>query len=146
MPGDDMNSKDMLTSVLHTVQMGQAGIQCVQDHAVRPGLKIELQKQLEEYDAMETKAKQLARDNKWILSDIPQSVVKMSSIMSRARLLGGERDSKIAGMLIQGNTRGMILGMKNLRQGNKADENVRALAQQLIEQERTSIENTEKFL
>lgn len=141
-----MNSKEMLTSVLHTVQMGQAGIQCVQDQAVRPGLKMELKHQLEEYDAMETRAKQLAKENKWILSDIPQSVVKMSELMTKVRLLGGERDSKIAGMLIQGNTRGMILGMKNLRQGKKADEEVRALAEKLIEQERISIENTEKFL
>lgn len=141
-----MNSKEMLTSVLHTVQMGQAGIQCVQDQAVRPGLKMELKHQLEKYDAMETKAKQLAKQNKWILSDIPHSVVKMSDLMTKVRLLGGERDSKIAGMLIQGNTRGMILGMKNLRQGQKADQEVRALAQKLIEQERLSIENTQKFL
>ncbi len=141
-----MNSKDMLTSVLHTVQMGQAGIQCVRDQAVRPALKMELRHQLEKYDAIETSAKRLAKENKWILSDVPQSVVKMSSLMTRVRLFGGERDSKIAGMLIQGNTRGMILGMKNLRQGTKADDAVRALAQKLIDQERESIENTEKYL
>lgn len=141
-----MNSKEMLTSVLHTVQMGQAGIQCVQDQAVRPGLKMELRQQLEKYDAMETQAKKLARQHKWELSDIPQSVVKMSDLMTKVRLMGGERDSKIAGMLIQGNTRGMILGMKNLRQGKKADSQVRALAEKLIAQERESIENTQKFL
>lgn len=141
-----MNSKQMLTSVLHTVQMGQTGIQCVQDQAVRPGLKMELRRQLEEYDAMETTAKQLARQHNWQLPDIPKSVVKMSDLMAKARLLGGERDSKIAGMLIQGNTRGMILGMKNLRQGRKADKDVRALAEKLVAQEKMSIENTEGYL
>ncbi len=141
-----MDSKEMLTFVLHTVQMGQTGIQCVQNQAIRPGLKMELRRQLEEYDAMETRAKQIARQNHWQLSDIPQSVVKMSDLMAKARLLGGERDSKIAGMLIQGNTRGMILGMKNLRQGQKADKDVRALAQKLIAQEKLSIQNTEGYL
>ena len=141
-----MNSKDMLTSVLHTVQMGQSGIQSVQNQAVRPELKKELRNQLEQYDAIETKAKQLAKENNWTLSDIPQSVVKMSDLMSKVRLIGGERDSKIAGMLIQGNTRGMILGMKNLRQGKNADQDVRKLAEKLITQERQSIENTQRFL
>lgn len=141
-----MNSKQMLTSVLHTVQMGQAGIQCVRDQAVGPALKAELQHQLEQYDAMETKAKQLAKQNDWMIGDIPKSVVKMSDIMAKARLLGGERDSKIAGMLIQGNTRGMILGMKNLRKGRSADPHVRALAERLISEERLSIEKTEQFL
>lgn len=141
-----MNSKEMLTSVLHTVQMGQAGIQCVQEQAVRPGLKTELRQQLAKYDAMEAKAKQLAKQHQWELQDIPKSVVKMSDLMARVRLLGGERDSKIAGMLIQGNTRGMILGMKNLRQGKKADRDVRALAEKLVAQERESIEATQRFL
>ncbi len=141
-----MNSKQMLTSLLHTVQMGQAGIQCVQDQAVRPALKAELQHQLEQYDAMETKVKQLAKQNDWAINDIPKSVVKMSDIMSKVRLVGGERDSKIAGMLIQGNTRGMILGMKNLRKGKAVDPQVRALAERLITEERMSIEKTEQFL
>lgn len=141
-----MNSKEMLTSVLHTVQMGQSGITSVQDRAVSPGLKAEMKHQLEQYDAIETSAKRLAEENKWILSDIPQSLVKMSDLMSKAKLMGGERDSKIAGMLIQGNTRGMILGMKTLRKGTQADPKVRALAEKLIVQERKSIEKTERFL
>ena len=70
----------------------------------------------------------------------------MSDLMAKARLVGGERDSKIAGMLIQGNTRGMILGMKNLRKGSKIDSEVQALARSLVEQERLSIENSKVFL
>ncbi len=136
----------MLTSLLHTVQMGQAGIQSVRDQAVRPALKVELQHQLEQYDAMESKVKQLAEQNDWTISDIPKSVIKMSDWMGKMRLIGGERDSKIAGMLIQGNTRGMILGMKNLRKGKSVDPQVRALAEKLIAEERMSIEKTEQFL
>lgn len=141
-----MNSKQMLTSLLHTVQMGQSGIECVRDQAVRPGLKQELRQQLEQYDAIETRVKDLAKQNNLKIRDIPKSVIKMSELMSRARLMGGERDSKIAGMLIQGNTRGMILGMKNLRKGKAADPQVRALAEKLIVEEKRSIEQTQQYL
>lgn len=36
------DSKELLSSVLHTVQMGQTGIRSVLDNAVRTGLKQEL--------------------------------------------------------------------------------------------------------
>ena len=141
-----MNDKEMLTSILHTVQMGQSGIRCVENKAVRQDLKQELKRQMRQYDAMENWARQLAGQKNWKLRDIPRSVTAMSDLMANMRLLGGERDSKIAGMLIQGNTRGLILGMKNLRQGKQSDVHVQQLARQLISQERLSIENTEPFL
>lgn len=144
--GDNMNSKEMLTSVLHTVQMGQSGIKCVKEQAVRPALKQQLQKQLVEYDAMEAKARQLAKLHKWQIKDIHPGILKMSDMMAKARLMGGERDSKIAGMLIQGNTRGMILGMKNLRKGKSVSQDVRSLTQKLIDFERTGIEDSQPYL
>lgn len=141
-----MNNEKMLTSVLHTVQMGQSGIRCVMDSAVRPALKQEMRQQLKTYDQMERQARQLAAQNGVQLRNIHPGILKMSDLMAKARLVGGERDSKIAGMLIQGNTRGMILGMKNLRKGSKIDSEVQALARSLVEQERLSIENSKVFL
>lgn len=146
MSGDIMNNEKMLTSLLHTVQMGQSGIKCVMDSAVRPALKQEMRHQLKTYDQMEAQARQLAAQNGLQLRDIHPGILKMSDLMAKARLVGGERDSKIAGMLIQGNTRGMILGMKNLRKGRKIDTEVQALARSLVEQERLSIENSKGFL
>lgn len=144
--GDIMNNEKMLTSVLHTVQMGQSGIRCVMDSAVRPGLRQEMKQQLKTYDQMETEARQLAEKYDLQLKDIHPGILKMSDMMTKVRLVGGERDSKIAGMLIQGNTRGMILGMKNLRQGQRTSQDIRTLAESLIAQERKSIENTEAYL
>lgn len=141
-----MNNEQMLTSVLHTVQMGQSGIKCVMDSAVRPGLKQEMRQQLKTYDQMEAQARQLAAKHNLQLQDIHPGILKMSDLMAKARLLGGERDSKIAGMLIQGNTRGMILGMKNLRQGRQVSSEVRTLTEDLVAQEKKSIENTEMYL
>ncbi len=140
------NSKEILTSVLHTTQMGQTGIRSVLDNAIRPGLKQEMRSQLHEYDEIEKQALHLATARGWSLSNVNPGVRKMADMMSRARLMGGDVDSKIAGMLIQGNTRGMILGLKNLHHGSKDDSSVTQLAQRLLDSETTNIRKTQPFL
>lgn len=137
---------EVLTSLLHTVQMGQIGIRSVMDRAIGADLKRELKSQLATYDAMETHALRLAKNKGLELNNLNPALRKMSEMMSRARLMGGEVDSKIAGMLIQGNTRGMILGRKNLHRAPKADPQVRALADQLLDQEHSHIQKSQTFL
>lgn len=141
-----MNDKKMLTSVLHTVQMGQTGIRSVMDKAVSADLKKEMKQQLVIYDAMEKEALKLGARMGYQLKDLNPGIIRMSEAMARMRLIGGQRDSKIAGMLIQGNTRGVILGSKNLHHGQSADPQIRELTQRLVTQEKSSIENTQPFL
>ena len=50
------NSREILTSVLKTTQMGQIGIRSVLDTSMRPGLRKTLESQLREYDSIETEA------------------------------------------------------------------------------------------
>ena len=65
---------------------------------------------------------------------------------TRMKLTGGNSDSKIAGMMIQGNTRGMIKGLKNLHQFNKQDLQVRTLSQRLLDCENANIRQMQSFL
>lgn len=141
-----MNDEQILTSMLHTVQMGQTGIRSVIGRAIRPELKSELKDQLKEYDTLEKETLHLAAGKGLDLKDLNPALETMSNMMSRVQLMGGEVDSKIAGMLIQGNTRGMILGMKNLRKAAKADPKVRDLAQRLLNRENMNIEKSQQFL
>lgn len=140
------DSKELLASVLHTVQMGQTGIRSVQNNAIRTGLKQELKQQLKEYDSIEKEALRLAASRGWTLTDVNPAVRKMSDMMSRARLMGGDVDSKIAGMLIQGNTRGMILGIRNLHRGDHTDSQITELAQKLLDRENVNIQKTQAYL
>lgn len=64
------NSKELLASVLHTTQMGQTGIRSVRDHAIRSGLKQELDQQLTEYDTIEKEALRIAASRGWSLTDV----------------------------------------------------------------------------
>lgn len=141
-----MNDEKVLTQILHTVQMGQSGIRCVMEDAVDPELKKEMKKQLLVYDAMEKQALSLGEKHGWKLKNIASSILSMSEMMAKMQLMGGQRDSKIAGMLIQGNTRGMIQGSKNLHHNPHLDAEVRNLGQQLVAQEKISIDNSQRYL
>lgn len=145
--GDKMKSnEELLTGVLHTVQMGQTGIRAVRGNAVRPALQQELDEQLLEYDAIEQEALRLAKSRGWDLGNVNPAVRQMSRIMSQAKLMGGEVDSKIAGMLIQGNTRGIILGVKNLNRSKQDDSEVTQLAQRLLNRENINIQKSQVYL
>ena len=70
----------------------------------------------------------------------------MSGMGSRARLMGKNKDSKIAGMMIQGNTRGMIQSLKRMHSATHVDPEVAQLAQKLLDTEVNNIESMEGFL
>lgn len=141
-----MNNEEILTSMLHTVQMGQSGIRCVMDRAIGPGLKTELKSQLKEYDALEKETLNLAKTQGWKLTNLNPALETMSSMMSKLQLMGGETDSKIAGMLIQGNTRGMIQGIKNLRKTPNVSASVKALSDKLLNLENMNIQKSQQYL
>ncbi len=141
-----MNDQEILTSILKTVQMGQAGIRSVQDKAIGPRLRQTLHDQLEEYDAIEERAYDLATQRGWLVGALEPSVERMSSAMARLRLIGGQADPKIAGMLVQGNTKGMIKSLRALHRSSGKDSQVEALAQALVDRERENIRQASEFL
>ncbi len=140
------NSKDILGSIVKTTQMGQAGIRCVLKRSMRPGLRQALESQLREYDCIESEAFALASRRGWDLKELDPALKMMANLSTRSKLLGGNADSKIAGMMIQGNTRGMIKGLKNKHQANLHDAQVSALSQKLLDCETANIRQMQGFL
>jgi hypothetical protein len=139
-------SKDILSSILKTTQMGQIGIRSVLDTTMRPTLRKALESQLQEYDTIESEAHSIASSRGWEVAELDPVVRKMADMTTRMKLTGGNSDSKIAGMMIQGNTRGMIKGLKNLHQFNKQDLQVRTLSQRLLDCENANIRQMQSFL
>ena len=139
-------SKDLLSSILKTTQMGQIGIRSVLDTAMRPTLRKALESQLQEYDTIESEAHSILSSRGWQVAELDPVVRKMADMTTRMKLTGGNSDSKIAGMMIQGNTRGMIKGLKNLHQFNKQDIQVRTLSQRLLDCENANIRQMQGFL
>ena len=139
-------SQEVLSSVLKTTQMGQIGIRSVLDTSMRPGLRKALQSQLREYDSIETEAHAIASQRGWEVRELDPAVRFMSDMASRMKLGGRGSDSKIADMMIIGNTRGMIKSLKNIHRYDNHDQQVQILSQKLLDCETANIRQMEAFL
>ncbi len=140
------NSKDMLGSVLKTTQMGQMGIRSVLDTSMRPALRKALESQLREYDCIESEAHAIACQRGWELRELDPAVRFFADRMTRMKLTRGNCDSKIADMMIQGNTKGMIKGLKNLHQYPNQDDRISMICQKLLDCETANIRQMQSFL
>ena len=139
-------SKEILSSLLKTTQMGQIGIRSVLDTSMRPALRKALESQLQEYDSIETEAHTIASQRGWELEELDPGVRMMTDMMTRMRLHGRNTDSKIAGMMIQGNTKGMIKGLKNIHQFANQDSQIQILSQKLLDCETANIRQMQGYL
>lgn len=139
-------SKEVLSSLLKTTQMGQIGIRSVLDTTMQPGLRSALMDQLKEYDAIETEAHAIASQRGWEPKELDPAVRFMADRMTRMKLTGRHSDSRIAAMMVQGNTRGMIKGLKNLHHMKAPDNRVQILSQKLLDCENANIRQMHQFL
>ena len=76
------NSKEILSSVVKTAQMGQTGIRSVLDTSMRPSLRKALESQLREYDSIETEAHTIASQRGWELKELDPGVRMMTDMMT----------------------------------------------------------------
>lgn len=139
-------SQEMLASILKSTQMGQIGIRSVLDKATCPGLRKALESQLLEYDSIETEAHYIASQRGWELTELDPAIRIMSDMMTRMKLTGKNVDSKIADMMIQGNTRGMIKSLKDLHRYSRQDESVSTISQKLLDCETANIRQMQSYL
>ena len=140
------NNKEILSSLLKTVQMGQVGIRSVLDIGMKADLREVLESQMREYDDIETEAHSLASQRGWELKDLDPAVRFLSDRMTRVRLSGKNVDSKIADLKIQGNTIGVIKSLKYLHQYTGQDVPIRVLTQKLLDCETANIRQMQQFL
>lgn len=139
-------SKDVLSSIIQTAQMGQIGIRSVLNAPLRGNLKDALRSQLREYDAIEREALALASSKGWTLKELNPAVKHMTNMMTKTKLSYGDPTSKTAAMMIQGNTKGIIKGYKNLNQFAMPDERITALSRKLLDCEKENIQQMQGFL
>ena len=133
------SGKDLLNSVLKTTQMGQIGIRTVLNYTDRPDLKQALRDQLREYDSIEKEANKIANENGWEIKNLNPMVKRMAEMSAHMRLTTGDVDSKIAAMMIQGNTRGSIKTLKNLHRYPERNGQICAISQKLLDCETDNV-------
>lgn len=140
------NSKEILSSLLLTTQMGQVGIRSVLDVGMRPGLRRTLESQLREYNSIESEAHAIASQRGWELKNLEPAVRFMTDRMNRMKLTGRDTDSRIADMMIRGNTKGMIRSLKDQHRFAGQDQQIHILNQKLLDCETAGILKLKTFL
>ena len=136
----------LLTALLKTVQLGQVRIRSVMDASMGSSLRHLLECQLREFDSMETEAFTIALQRGWELPELDPGRRFLQDRLTRIKLNGSHTDSRIADMLIQNHTKGMIEGLRNLHQFRKPDRQIQILSQKLLDCETAHIRQMQPFL
>ena len=139
-------NQQVLSALLKTIQLGQTQIRSILDTSLGSGLRSTLEKQLREYNSMETEACTLALQRGWELPELDPGVRFLKDRITRMKLNGRSTDSRIADILILGNTKGMIQGLKQLHQLGEQDPQIRILSQKLLDCETAHIRQMQAYL
>ena len=140
------SSKKLLTSILWTTQMGQIGIRSVLDKTTNPALRRALESQLTEYDTIESEAHILAAERGWELQELDPGVRAITDMMTRLRVPKREPDSRIADLMILGNTKGMVKSLKNRHRFDYEDARISTISQKLLDCETDNIVQMQGFV
>lgn len=138
--------QQFLSGLLKTIQMGQVEIRSVLDTSLGSNLRSTLERQLQEYDSIETEAYTIALQRGWELPELDPGRRFLKDRFTRMKLNGRNTDSRIADILIQGNTKGMIQGLRSLHQIEAGDQQIRILTQKLLDCETAHIRQMQSFL
>ena len=105
-----------------------------------------MRSQLREYDAIEREALQLAAIRGIPVKQLDPAIQSMTDMMTKMKLTFGDTSSKAAAMMVQGNTRGIIKGYKNLNRFDPSDQRIVLLSQKLLDCEKANIQQLQGFL
>ena len=138
------NEIEMLRSIRQSTEMGCSGIRAVLPEAQNPAMQSALRSQWKEYDSIYAEADRLLRERGVRLSGV-NPLAKYGSMLT-AKLRSLNTTARIAEMLVQGNTRGMVKSMQNLRAMGVLDPKVSSLSTRLLQTEQANIEEMKHFL
>ena len=123
------NEIEMLRSIRQSTEMGCSGIRAVLPEAQNPAMQSALRSQWKEYDSIYAEADRLLRERGVRLSGV-NPLAKYGSMLTAKLRVRSSRNTtaRIAEMLVQGNTRGMVKSMQNLRAMGVLDPKVSSLS------------------
>lgn len=136
----------MLQGICKSTEMGQSGIRSVMKSAKDPAMQRALASQLREYDAIHHQADRLLRDRGESAQRIPGMALTFSRMSAGMKMAMDSSSSAIAGMMIQGNTKGMVKSMRQNRALTILDPKVSGLNNRLLQTELSNIEQMKSFL
>lgn len=141
-----LTETELLQSVYKATDMGRGGIQSVMKYAEDENLRQALEQQMTEYDKLSGASGKMLLERDIKPKGTNPMAKASAELMSTMKTIGNHSPSKIAEMMIQGNTMGMTKSIRTLRDYHGKDERVRDLASKLLRTEEANIEQMKKFL
>ena len=141
-----LSETQLLNHIYQTAEMGQDGILSVMKYANEPRLLSALNAQMTEYRKLQNSAAEMMRARKVEPKGISSMAKVGSEMMSAMKTMTDHSATKIAEMMIQGSTMGVTKSIRTIRDCALKDEQVRHLADKLLETEQANIEEMKKFL
>lgn len=137
---------ELLGYIRESALMGHDGIDAVLQYASCKPLRQALQQQKAEYGELCNTATEMLKSRGGVPEPLPMGS-KMGLMMSKTmQKFSPPSTSKIAEMMISGNTKGVIKSIKHDRQYLGRDNSVTELSQKLLDTEQNNIEQMKKFL
>ena len=141
-----LNDTDLLNHIRQTTEMGRDGIDMVMAYADYKPFRDALLDQKAEYSKLFRSADTMLRTRGEKPKELGMMAKLSSEISSSAKTMRDHSTSKIAEMMIQGNTRGMTKSLQCLDDYDGRDREVKALAEKLLHTEEANIEQMKPFL
>jgi len=141
-----MQECELINSVYKTSEIGCVGIHAVLNRADDGDFRQALQNQLAEYRKLQNEAATMISQRGGVKRDVAPMLRTCAKMTAKMQLMRDSSSSQIAGMMIQGNTKGMVKSMQNLRAYRGDDLQAATLARRLLETELSNIEQMKPYL
>ena len=141
------NDIPMLQEIRKTTQMGCYGIKTVIDETMHRQFRGALRSQMNEYEEIFNEADRMLRQRGAEPKSISPFARYGSAMSSKMRVrASAELTAKSAELMLQGNTRGMIKSMHNIRTMGVLDPKVSSLSNRLLQTEQNNIDQMKQYL
>jgi len=140
-----LHEMELLQYIYKTADMGCEGIDAVEKHAEERMLR-ELKREREEYQHIRAEADTLIRRH----GDEPggnSMMAKLSTeMMSATQMAMDDSRSKIAEMMIQGTTMGIVKTIRHLKDFRDGEGDARKLGERLLKTQENNVEKMKEYL
>lgn len=140
---------ELLEYIFQTTDMGKKGLehmlQALKDKDNK--IKNEIEDQLKEYEKYKKECEKLLKDNKIKPKDKGMMIEMMNKMGVNMNVMKDNSDSKIAEIIIQGLTMGIVEMEKKIKDyKDDVDKDVIKLAKKVLKFQEKSIEDIKKYL
>ena len=141
------NDVEMLNSIRKSTEMGIYGIRTVMEETGDPRLYQELMNQRSEYEKIFDEADTLLQDRGGKAEKVNPMAKVGSSMSAKMKIrMAKDPNAKVAELMLEGNTKGMIKSIHNNRTMGVLDPKVSSLSHRLLQTEQANIDTLKGYL